>query len=77
MRTVGVVAEYDPFHNGHALHMKKTREAGAERIVCLMSGNFVQRGEIAAFSLRRSDRIVGRLCYTRIWETKLDPPSAG
>ncbi len=45
--TAFIVCEYDPFHNGHALHMKKTREAGAERIVCLMSGNFVQRGEIA------------------------------
>ncbi|MCR5681813.1 MAG: RNA 2',3'-cyclic phosphodiesterase [Clostridiales bacterium] len=35
------------------------------------------RGEITAFSLMRSDRIDGRLRYAKIWETKLDPPSAG
>ena len=46
-KTAFIVCEYDPFHNGHALHIQKTREAGAEEIVCLMSGNFVQRGEIA------------------------------
>ena len=45
--TAFIVCEYDPFHNGHAIHIRKTRESGAQRIVCIMSGNFVQRGEIA------------------------------
>lgn len=43
----GIVCEYNPFHRGHLYHIKKTREAGADSIVCVMSGNFVQRGECA------------------------------
>lgn len=46
----GIVAEYNPFHNGHLYHIKKVREAGADYIVCVMSGNFVQRGECACLS---------------------------
>ncbi len=43
----GIVAEYNPFHNGHRYHINKTREIGADYIVSVMSGNFVQRGECA------------------------------
>ncbi len=46
-RTAFIIAEYDPFHNGHALHIRKTREASAETVVVIMSGNFIQRGDIA------------------------------
>ena len=46
----GIVAEYNPFHNGHLYHIRKVREAGADFIVCVMSGNFVQRGECACLS---------------------------
>lgn len=46
----GIVAEYNPFHNGHLYHIKKVREAGADYIVCVMSGNYVQRGECACLS---------------------------
>ncbi len=46
----GIVAEYNPFHNGHLYHINKVREAGADFIVCVMSGNFVQRGECACIS---------------------------
>ncbi len=45
--TAGIVCEYNPFHKGHLYHIAKTREAGADFIVCVMSGNFVQRGECA------------------------------
>ena len=45
--TAFIICEYNPFHNGHALHIQKTRDAGAKYIICLMSGNFMQRGEIA------------------------------
>lgn len=42
---LGVVAEYNPFHNGHLYHLEKTKEkTGAKFVVCVMSGNFVQRG---------------------------------
>lgn len=42
---LGIVAEYNPFHNGHLYHIQKTKElTGAKYVVCVMSGNFVQRG---------------------------------
>lgn len=45
MKTVGIVAEYNPFHNGHAYHIKKAKEiTGADCAIIIMSGNFVQRG---------------------------------
>lgn len=47
MKVGGIVCEYNPFHNGHAYHIEKTRESGATHIVCAMSGNFVQRGDCA------------------------------
>ncbi|CAK8054648.1 nucleotidyltransferase [Eupransor demetentiae] len=48
MTTVGIVAEYNPFHNGHAYQIKQAKEmTGADTVVVVMSGNFVQRGEPA------------------------------
>lgn len=45
---VGIVAEYNPFHKGHLLHMTKARElCGARAVVAALSSNFVQRGEAA------------------------------
>ena len=42
---LGIIAEYNPFHNGHLLHLTKSKEEiGAEYSICIMSGNFVQRG---------------------------------
>lgn len=49
MLTAGIIAEYNPFHNGHALLIEKARQAGATHIVAVMSGNFVQRGEPSVF----------------------------
>ena len=45
MKNTGIICEYNPFHKGHAKQIAKIRqEFGAEEgIVCLMSGNFVQR----------------------------------
>ena len=45
MKNIGIVCEYNPFHNGHAYQLRAVKEEG--RAVCLMSGNFVQRGEPA------------------------------
>lgn len=42
-----IACEYNPFHNGHLYHITKTRESGADAIICIMSGNFVQRGDVA------------------------------
>lgn len=54
MRTVGIICEYNPFHNGHLRQLRLAREAAGEdcAVVCLMSGNFVQRGEPAVFPKR-------------------------
>lgn len=51
MRIAGVIAEYNPFHNGHLYHLRKTKAAsGADYIVACMAGNFTQRGEAAFVS---------------------------
>lgn len=47
MTVAGIIAEYNPFHNGHEYQIRKTREHGASHIACVMSGSCVQRGEIA------------------------------
>ena len=45
MTVTGIVAEYNPFHNGHLYHLKRARkETGADYIIVVMSGDFVQRG---------------------------------
>ena len=45
MRVVGLIAEYNPFHNGHKYHIEKAKElANADCAIVVMSGNFVQRG---------------------------------
>lgn len=45
MKVVGIIAEYNPFHNGHAYQIKKAKElSGADYVIVAMSGNFVQRG---------------------------------
>jgi len=45
-KIAGIICEYNPFHNGHKYHIDKTREY-ADAVVCVMSGNIVQRGEFA------------------------------
>lgn len=51
MKTAGIVAEYNPFHNGHKYHIDRTKkETGADHVVAVMSGNYVQRGETALLS---------------------------
>ncbi|MEG0895035.1 MAG: nucleotidyltransferase family protein [Oscillospiraceae bacterium] len=47
MKTCGIISEYNPFHNGHKYQLKQAREMGYSHIVCVMSGDFVQRGDIA------------------------------
>ena len=47
MKVSGIVAEYNPFHNGHEYLMTTVRQSGATHIICVMSGDFVQRAEPA------------------------------
>ncbi len=45
MKVNGIIAEYNPFHNGHVSHIEKSKAlTGADYTVVVMSGNFVQRG---------------------------------
>ena len=47
MHIAGIIAEYDPFHNGHKAHIDSIRTDGATHIVAVISGSFTQRGEPA------------------------------
>lgn len=44
LHTCAIIAEYNPFHNGHAWQIAEAKHRGAKRVVAIMSGNFVQRG---------------------------------
>ena len=45
---VGIVAEYNPFHNGHLYHLQKVKEMFPDSpIVLVLGGNFTQRGEVS------------------------------
>ncbi len=48
MSIFGIVCEFNPLHNGHKRLIDEAKRLGAESIVCVMSGNAVQRGELAA-----------------------------
>ncbi|CRK80600.1 nucleotidyltransferase [Neobacillus massiliamazoniensis] len=51
MKAVGLIVEYNPFHNGHAYHLQAAKDATkAEIVIAVMSGNFLQRGEPALVS---------------------------
>jgi len=48
MKVLGIVVEYNPFHNGHIYHIEQSKAVtGCDAVVCVMSGNFIQRGEPA------------------------------
>lgn len=48
MKFCSIICEYNPFHNGHLYQLQEAkRRSGADAIFCIMSGNFVQRGEAA------------------------------
>ncbi|MDD2958404.1 MAG: nucleotidyltransferase family protein [Lachnospiraceae bacterium] len=58
MKTAGIIAEYNPFHNGHAYQIRQTKKkSGADYIVVVMSPDFVQRGEPA---------LADKYCRTRM-----------
>ena len=73
MTVCGVVAEYNPFHAGHAHHLAETRRAlGADTaIVCAMSGNFVQRGDLAVIEKYRRAEAAVRCGADLVLETPL------
>ena len=51
MKTIGIICEYNPFHNGHAHQLHTLAQLHPDVLrICIMSGSFVQRGEPAIFS---------------------------
>lgn len=57
MKTVGVITEFNPFHNGHEYFLRKAKEiTGADYAVAIMSGDFVQRGVPAIFDKYKRTR---------------------
>jgi predicted nucleotidyltransferase len=50
-KALGIIAEYDPFHRGHFYHLEESKRiTGAERVICVMSGEFTQRGDPALYN---------------------------
>ncbi len=72
-KTVGTVCEYNPFHYGHSYNFNKAKkDLNADYTVCVMSGSFVQRGDVAIFDkwarakcavLNGADLVVELPCY--------------
>ena len=51
MKKVGVIAEYNPFHNGHLYHLEKVKEMFPDSyFILILIGNFTQRGEISVIN---------------------------
>ena len=47
MKAIGIIAEYNPFHNGHLYHLEKVKEMYPDyTIILVMNGNFTERGEV-------------------------------
>ena len=50
MQATGIIAEYNPFHNGHLYHIQETKRLTQQPVIVVMSGSFMQRGEPAILS---------------------------
>ena len=69
MKTVGLITEYNPFHNGHAYHIEKAKMlTGADRVIVVMSGDFVQRGAPAVMPKHlRTESALSAPHHHRAW----------
>lgn len=55
---VGIICEYNPFHNGHLYHLNKVKElAKGEEIILILGGNFLQRGNLSIISKYNKTKI--------------------
>ncbi|MBR2715552.1 MAG: nucleotidyltransferase family protein, partial [Ruminococcus sp.] len=53
MKTAAIISEFNPFHNGHKYLVDKIKCEYAQSVVAIMSGNFVQRGDVAIIDKHR------------------------
>ena len=56
MKLAAIVAEYTPFPNGHLYQLEEIRRRGSTHVAVVMSGNVVQRSEVACFYKRTRAR---------------------
>ncbi len=61
MKVAGIIAEYNPFHNGHVHQLQQIREDGCDAIMAVMSGSVVQRGSLAVYDkfMRAKTAVLG------------------
>jgi len=72
MKVLGIVAEYNPFHNGHIYHIEQSKAVtGCDAVVCVMSGNFIQRGEPALINKFARAEIALQNCVDLVIELPL------
>ena len=58
MHVIGIICEYNPFHNGHLYHLKKIKEIFPDSLVILvLNGYFLERGEISIISKENKTKI--------------------
>ena len=53
MQATGIIAEYNPFHNGHLYHIQETKRLTQQPVIVVMSGSFMQHALPAALKLRQ------------------------
>ena len=58
MRAAGMICECNPLHEGHRYLLRQAKENGADAVICVMSGSFVQRGEAAILDARTRAEIL-------------------
>ena len=69
---VGIIAEYNPFHNGHLYHLKKIKEMyPSEEIILVLSGNFTQRGDVSIIDKWQKTKIASLMGIDLIVELPL------
>lgn len=70
MKTAGIIAEYNPFHNGHAYQIEEVRrQTGADYVIIVMSGDFVQRGEPSIVDKYLRTRMHWRAAQILFWSS--------
>ncbi|MCK5867200.1 MAG: nucleotidyltransferase [Mycoplasmataceae bacterium] len=67
--SVGIIAEYNPFHNGHVLQIEEAKRRWPnEDIIIIMSGKYVQRGELAVASFKKRSKIAKKYGANKVIE---------
>ena len=78
MRSAGIICECNPLHGGHQYLIRQARAAGAEAVICVMSGCFTQRGDAAVFDPRtRAEMILTEGGADAVFELPFPYSAAG